>query len=91
MKRIKNIEKAENDFINNTVIKENDKSSSCALVSLIIDNNLYIVGCSDSHAINSINSGKEIQLLNSIHRPNNIKEKKELLKMEEVFILEIQL
>ena len=77
---IESFEKAENDFINNIAIKENDKSGSCALVSLIIDNNLYIANCGDSHAIISINSGKEIQLLNSIHRPNNIKEKERIIK-----------
>ena len=77
---IESFEKAENDFINNIAIKENDKSGSCALVSLIIDNDLYIANCGDSHAIISINSGREIQLLNTIHRPNNIKEKERIIK-----------
>ena len=77
---IESFEKAEDDFINNIAIKENDKSGSCALVCLIIDNNLYIANCGDSHAIISINSGKEIKLLNSIHRPNNIKEKERIIK-----------
>ena len=70
-------EKAENDFINN--ISQNDKSGSCALVSLIIDNNLYIANCGDSRAVISLNSGKEIQLLNNIHRPNNINEKNRII------------
>ena len=77
---IESFEKAEDDFLNNIAIKENDKSGSCALVCLIIDNNLYIANCGDSHAIISINSGKEIKLLNSIHRPNNIKEKERIIK-----------
>ena len=47
---INSFEKAENDFINNIALKENDKSGSCALVCLIIDNKLYIANCGDSRA-----------------------------------------
>ena len=76
---INSFEKAENDFINNIALKENDKSGSCALVCLIIDNKLYIANCGDSRAIISLNSGKENKLINSIHRPNNFYEKERII------------
>ena len=76
---INSFEKAENDFLN--IAKENnDKSGSCALVCLIIDNYLYIANCGDSRAIISLNSGKEIKILNTIHRPYNKSEKNRILE-----------
>ena len=76
---ISSFEKAENDFINNIGIKENDKSGSCALVTLLIDNILYVANCGDSRAIISLNNGKKIKLLNNIHRPNNFNEKERII------------
>jgi protein phosphatase 2C family protein 2/3 len=76
---INSFEKAENDFLK--IAKENnDKSGSCALVCLIIDNYLYIANCGDSRAIISLNSGKEIKILNTIHRPYNKSEKNRILE-----------
>ncbi len=76
---INSFEKAENDFLK--IAKENnDKSGSCALVCLIIDNYLYIANCGDSRAIISLNSGKEIKILNTIHRPYNKNEKNRILE-----------
>ena len=76
---ISSFENAENDFINNIGIKENDKSGSCALVTLLIDNILYVANCGDSRAILSLNNGKKIKLLNNIHRPNNFNEKERII------------
>ena len=76
---INSFEKAENDFLK--IAKENnDKSGSCALVCLIIDNYLYIANCGDSRAIISLNSGKDIKILNTIHRPYNKNEKSRILE-----------
>ena len=52
---------AEKDFLNNYALsKDNeciiDKSGSCAIILLIVDNKIYIANCGDSRAIMSINN-----------------------------------
>ena len=73
-------EKCEKDFIENIALKQYEKSGSCALVCLIIDDILYCANCGDSRAIISLNSGKEIKLLNNIHRPSEENEKKRIIE-----------
>ena len=71
-------EKAENEFIKKA-INEKDKSGSCSLVALIIDNIIYIANCGDSRALISINNGSKFKLINNIHNPNNEKEKERII------------
>ena len=70
--------KAENEFIEKA-IKEEEKSGSCSLVALIINDILYIANCGDSRALISINNGKEFKLINNIHRPNEESEKNRII------------
>ena len=73
-------ENCEKNFIENIALKEHEKSGSCAIVCLIIDDILYCANCGDSRAILSLNSGKDIKLLNQIHRPSEENEKKRIIE-----------
>ena len=57
-----------------TTLEESDRSGSCALVSLIFDNKIYIANLGDSRAIMSINGGTKIKALTNDHKPNNPRE-----------------
>ena len=59
---------AEKDFQNKIPDNNSDKSGSCALVLLIIDDKIYIANCGDSRAILSMQKGEKIKLLNKIHK-----------------------
>ena len=76
---LKGFELAEKNFIEISN-KEEDTSGSCALICLLINDILYIANCGDSRALISLNNGKEIKLLNPIHRPNNPDEYKRIIK-----------
>lgn len=52
-----------------------DKSGSCALISLIINNILYAINLGDSRALYSKDGGKEYYQLTRDHKPNDSKEK----------------
>ena len=71
-------ERAERHFISQIALKENNKSGSCALVLLIVDNIAYIANCGDSRAIGSYNSGTSYVDLSIDHKPNNEKEKERI-------------
>ena len=77
-------QKAEEYFINNYALnKDNpnelyDKSGSCAIIALIIENKCYIANVGDSRAIISLNKGKEIKVLSTDHKPNEEKESKRI-------------
>lgn len=71
-------ERAERHFISQIALKENNKSGSCALVLLIVDNIVYIANCGDSRAIGSYNSGTTYVDLSTDHKPNNEKEKERI-------------
>lgn len=55
-----------------------DKSGSCALVCIIIDNKCYISNVGDSRAIMSIDGGKSTVALSTDHKPNNDEEMKRI-------------
>ena len=57
----------------------NERSGSCALIALIIDDMLYISNCGNSYAILSMNEGKNIKVLNKIHGISN---KNEIKRVE---------
>ena len=72
---------AEKDFLKNYAIsKVNDniidRSGSCAVILLIVDNKIYIANCGDSRAIMSIN--KELREITIDHKPNFPNEKKRI-------------
>ena len=73
-------EKAEKDFIYKIAVKEENKSGSCALVALIINNICYFANCGDSRAIASFNGGKTIKIMTKDHKPNDPDEKKRIIE-----------
>ena len=77
--------KAENDFFamaydakNNILL---DKSGSCALIILIIDNLLYAINLGDSRALYSYNGGRDLYQITRDHKPNDPIEKKRIEKV----------
>ena len=70
--------KAENEFskiaIKNGKIE--DKSGSCAVISLIINDTLYSINLGDSRALYSRDGGKELYQITRDHKPNDEKERK---------------
>ena len=77
---------AENDFINNYALSKinnnniNDRSGSCAVIVLIVENKVYIANVGDSRAIMSTNNGKKLREVTIDHKPNEIKEKNRIIK-----------
>lgn len=76
----------ENDFLSKFAISQDnsllDKSGSCALVTIIVDNKVYIANVGDSRAIMSNYNGEEIVQLTEDHKPNARKEKKRIKENE---------
>jgi protein phosphatase 2C family protein 2/3 len=78
-------EKAEKEFIetyslNPLKTELIDKSGSCALILLIVDDICYIANVGDSRAIVSKNCGKEFNALTIDHKPNDENETKRILE-----------
>ena len=76
-------EKAEEEFFKlkcSGDIEHCDKSGSCALVSILFDNKIYIANLGDSRAIMSMNSGTKVKQLTNDHKPNNPKEFERVIK-----------
>lgn len=57
-----------------------DYSGSCAIVVLIINNQVFIANLGDSRALYSYNGGEELYQLSRDHKPNDQKEKKRIYK-----------
>ena len=57
-----------------------DKSGSCALIMLIVDNILYSINLGDSRALYSYNSGRCLLQITRDHKPNDIIEKTRIEK-----------
>ena len=55
-----------------------DKSGSCAVISLIIDNTLYSINLGDSRALYSRDGGKEFYQITRDHKPNDEIEQKRI-------------
>ena len=55
-----------------------DRSGSCAVISLIIDNTLYSINLGDSRALYSRDSGKEFYQITRDHKPNDEIEQKRI-------------
>ena len=76
-------EKIEENFFKqkcNENLEKCDKSGSCALISLIFDNKIYIANLGDSRAIMSVNGGVKVKQLTNDHKPNNPKEFERAIK-----------
>ena len=73
---------AESNF-KSLAVKNNilvDKSGSCALIALIINNILYAINLGDSRALYSRDGGKEFYQITRDHKPNDPKEKARIEK-----------
>ena len=80
--------KLENDFLSTYAISEDnsllDKSGSCALVTIIADNTVYVANIGDSRAVMSNHLGRETVQLTQDHKPNVKSEKKRIKENEGV-------
>ena len=72
------ISKAEYEFLNNhALLYENnseiikDKSGSCVLILLIVDNYIYIANVGDSRCLLSMNNGSKYIEVTKDHKPNS--------------------
>ena len=72
----------ENDFLSLVAINQdntlNDKSGSCAVVTVIADKTVYIANIGDSRAIMSSYYGKEVTQITKDHKPQVKSEKKRI-------------
>ena len=57
-----------------------DKSGSCAVIALIINDIIYAINLGDSRALYSSNGGKEFYQITRDHKPNDVKEKTRIEK-----------
>lgn len=74
---IETFQKIEEDFFKlkcKDTLEESEKSGSCALISIIFDNKIYIANLGDSRAILSMNGGTKVKQLTVDHKPENVKE-----------------
>ena len=61
-------------------LEQSDRSGSCAIISLILDNKIFIANLGDSRAIISQSGGTKIKQLTNDHKPNNLKEFERAIK-----------
>jgi protein phosphatase 2C family protein 2/3 len=75
---------AENEFLNNYAMSETgdviDRSGTCAVVSLLIDEMCYVANVGDSRAILSTELGKSFKVLTIDHKPNEENETKRIIE-----------
>lgn len=76
--------KAEKDFLTNyAMTKTNqvvDKSGSCAIAAIVIDNICYVANVGDSRAIMSCNNGSKCVMMTTDHKPNYPSEKTRIIE-----------
>ena len=78
---LEGFKKAENDFMEKINDDPSDKSGSTAIISLIVENKIYIANCGDSYALLSMDSGNNFILVNKLHNiKNNLEEKERVIK-----------
>ena len=76
-------DKCESEFLKKNDgknLEDMDCSGSCALVTIVFDNRIYIGNIGDSRAILSANNGKNVKVLTTDHKPNDIKEYERAIK-----------
>lgn len=81
---IQGFKAAENEFVKKHAIGNNhyeikDKSGSCALVVLVVDDFVYVANVGDSRAVLSKNRGSEIVTLSKDHKPDDPDEAKRII------------
>jgi len=73
------ISKAEYEFLNKYALNENeeikDKSGSCAIIVLIVENEVFIANVGDSRCLLSMDEGKKYIEVTKDHKPNSENEK----------------
>lgn len=78
----KGFQAAENEFLTNYALDSfgeiADRSGSCAIVCLIVDNTIYIANVGDSRAVMSSNHGVIVTSLSEDHKPNEENETKRI-------------
>ena len=57
-----------------------DKSGSCALIALIVNNDLYAINLGDSRGLYSRDGGKELYQITRDHKPDSEQEKRRIEK-----------
>ena len=76
--------KAENEFLNNHSLDKNnnmniiDRSGSCAIIVIIIENKIYVANVGDSRGLLSKNNGNEYIIITEDHKPSNENEQKRI-------------
>ena len=78
--------KAENEFLNNHSLDKNnnmniiDRSGSCAIIVIIIENKIYVANVGDSRGLLSKNNGNEYIIITEDHKPCNENEQKRIME-----------
>jgi len=57
-----------------------DRSGSCAIVALLVEQKIYVVNVGDSRAIMSADGGNFCMNLSVDHKPNDASEQKRILQ-----------
>ena len=73
----KNFEKLALDMANKKLL---DKSGSCALSALIVDDYCFVTNLGDSRGLYSLDTGKQLFQITRDHKPNDSTEKKRIEK-----------
>jgi protein phosphatase 2C family protein 2/3 len=79
----KGFEMAEHEFTNNFALNNGelvDKSGSCALVVMIINDELYIANVGDSRAVMSFKGGNIVKAVTNDHKPSEQKESARIIE-----------
>lgn len=66
---------AETEFMRTKNMNDLDKSGSCVIAVLIVEDMCYVANVGDSRAIMSAEGGNKIYALSRDHRPNDDLEK----------------
>ena len=76
--------KAEKNFIEKFALDKNrelkDKSGSCAVILLLVENKIYAANVGDSRCLLSMNNGDKIIEVTKDHKPNSPEEKERIKK-----------
>ena len=57
-----------------------ERSGSCAIITLVVDKEVFVANVGDSRAIMSADKGKKLFLLSRDHRPNEQYEIQRIVK-----------
>lgn len=82
---IRGFEAAEQEFLSKYALNKSgndviDRSGSCAIVALVVDDIVYIANLGDSRAVLSKNGGKDVVVLSRDHKPEDESESKRIIE-----------